>query len=83
MVSYVMVTGVYADYSIDTGGPRFATKEEAEAYGRDVCSRWLESVNGYRVLTVDGPPTHKFIVGGVISLDKEHDETKDQADDVA
>jgi hypothetical protein len=44
---------------------RFATKEEAEIYGRDLLNRWLVPTDS-RAVPSDDPVTHR-IVDGVMS----------------
>ncbi len=47
---------------------RLATAEEAEAYGRDLYSRWV-LVRGKRVVESSDPVTYTFVDGQLTAVD--------------
>ena len=50
-----------------SNGLRFASKEEAEAYARDLFMRWF-SVNEHRVTPCADKPTHTFANGSLAKI---------------
>jgi hypothetical protein len=50
-----------------TNALRFATKEEAEAYGLDLYQRWT-LVREYRATETDEPVNYRFVDGRVVPL---------------
>lgn len=64
----VLVSGTWSGNSL-----RFATKEEAEASGRELLGRWFVPVDS-RATESDDPVNYKFVDGKNVPLDKEESE---------
>jgi len=47
---------------------RFAGYGEAEAYARDLFTRWT-TPTAFRVVPADGPPTHVFVDGALSPIE--------------
>jgi hypothetical protein len=68
--NYVTTSGDNGKYS--TNGLRFATEKEAEAYGRDLLSRWF-AVVASEVRPTDDEPNYcwDFTTGKLVPLIRE------------
>jgi len=61
---------VYRDSTFYQNGLTFATKEEADAYGADLFSRWTQAEE-HRSVEVDGKPNYEFKDGKLTKLPEE------------